>query len=133
MCYPSAMLGLFNLFGRSDDLKALDQALREAGVHPRTVPEAVKLTTVRLLKEARGAGARIPDAACAEAAQLLGYCMLGPNQFVASNTSREAEAVEHRLEAIDLGTGLDAKLILLALHSGLIVSEIADRFDVETG
>ena len=134
MCYLSAMLGLFNLFGRSDDLKALDQALREAGVHPRTVPEAVKLTTVRLLKETRGAGARIPDAAYAEAAQLLGYCMLGPNQFVASNSVREAEAVEHRLDAaIDLGSGLDAKLILLALHSGVIVSEIADRFDVETG
>jgi hypothetical protein len=127
------MLGLFNLFGRSDDLKALDQALREAGVHPRTVPEAVKLTTVRLLKEAPGAGARIPDAAYAEAAQLLGYCMLGPEQFVASNSMREAEGVERRLEAaIAVGTGLDARLILLALHSGLIVAEVADRFDVET-
>lgn len=134
MCYLWAMLGLFNLFGRSDDLKALDQALREAGVHPRTVPEAVKLTTIRLLRDARGAGGRIPDAACAEAAQLLGYCILGPDQFVASNSMPEAERVDARLEAaIAVGDGLDARLILLALHSGVIVAEIADRFDVETG
>lgn len=133
MCYVPAMLGLFNLFGRSDALKALDQALREAGVHPRTVPEAVKLTAVRLLKEAQGGSERVPDAAYAEAAQLLAYCILGPDQFVASNSLGEAESVEHRLEtAIALGTGLDARLILLALHSGLIVAEIADRFDVET-
>jgi len=133
MCYLRAMLGLFNLFGRSDDLKALDQALREAGVHPQTVPEAVKLTAVRLLKAAPGAGARIPDTAYAEAAQLLGYCMLGREQFVASNSMREAERVEDRLEAaIAAGDSLDARLILLALHSGVIVSEVADRFDVET-
>ena len=125
------MLGLFNLFGRSDDLKALDQALRAAGVHPRTVPEAVKLTTVRLLKEDSGAG--ISDDASAGAAQLLAYCMLGPEQFIASNGMSEAGQVEHRLEAaVATGTSLDARLILLAIHSGVITAEVADRFDVET-
>lgn len=128
------MLGLFNLFGRSNDLRALDQALREAGVHPRTVPEAVKLTTVRLLKEAPEAGAHIPDAACTDAAQMLGYCMLGREQFIASNSMQEAGGIEHRIEAaIAVGTNLDARLILLALHSGVIAAEVADRFDVETG
>lgn len=133
MCYLPAMLGLFNLFGRSDDLKALDQALRDAGVHPRTVPEAVKLTAVRLLKEAQGAATRIPDAAHAEAAQLLCYCILGPEQFVASNSPSAAERIEDRLDAaIAAGDSLDAQLVLLALHSGVIASEVADRFDVET-
>jgi hypothetical protein len=127
------MFGLFNLFGRAPELKALDHALREAGLHPQTVPEAVKLTAVRLLKVAN-AGASLSGAACEEAAQLLGFCMLGRDQFIASNSVRAAERAEDRLEsAIAAGDGLDAELVLLAFHSGVIVSEVADRFDVETG
>ena len=126
------MFGLFNLFGRAPELKALDDALREAGLHPQTVPEAVKLTTVRLLKEAN-AGASLSGAAYADAAQLLGFCMLGRDQFIASNSVRAAERAEDRLErAIAAGDSLDAKLVLLAFHSGVIVSEVSDRFDVET-
>ena len=128
------MLGLFHLFGRSPDLKALDRALQGAGLHPRTVPEAVKLTTVRLLKEGTSSGASLPEGDYNAAAQLLGFCMLGRDQFIASNSVRAAEHVEHRLdEAIAAGDSIDAKLILLALHSGMIVSEVADRFDVEIG
>lgn len=132
-CYAQPMLGLFHLFGRSPELKALDHALREAGLHPRGVPEAVKLTAVRLLKEEAIADARSRDAGYDDAAQLLGYCMLGRDQFIASNSLRTADRVEHRVEAaIAAGDSLDAKLVLLALHSGVIASEIADRFDVET-
>ena len=128
------MLGLFNLFGRSEDLKALDRVLREAGLHPRVVPEAVKFTAVKLLKKARGDGAGIPEAAWEDAAQLLGYCILGHDQFIASNSMHEARMAEDRLEAaISAGDGLDAGLILLALHSGVIAADVADRFDVETG
>ena len=123
------MLGLFGLFGRSRELRALDHALREAGVHPQAVPEAVKLTTARLLKERAGD----PDAARHDAAQLLGYCMLGREPFVDANDVRAADEVENRLEAAATeGEGFDARLILLALHSGVIVPEVADRFDVET-
>ena len=39
-----AMLGLFGIFGRSTELRRLDGALRGSGLHPRAVPEAVKLT-----------------------------------------------------------------------------------------
>lgn len=127
------MFGLFNLCGRSPALEALDHALRQAGLHPRSVPEAEKITTVRLLKD-ESAGARPPEAAYDDAARLLGYCMLGRDQFIASNSIQAAEHVEHRLDAaIVAGDSLDAKLVLLALHSGVIVSEVADRFDVETG
>lgn len=128
------MLGLFNIFGRSDDLKALDLELREAGLHPRIVPEAVKLTIVRLLKDQAGPGARIADAGFCDAAMLLGYCMLGPDQFTASTDLSDAEAVETRVEAaIARGTGLDASVLLLAHNAGLIHAELADRFEVETG
>ena len=127
------MFGLFNLFGRSPELKAFDQGLRETGLHTRTVPEAVKLTAVRLLKENTAASAGMTMSDYGDAAQLLGFCMLGRNQFIASNGLHAADRLEHRLEAaIAAGDSMDAKLILLALHSGVIVSEIASRFDVET-
>jgi hypothetical protein len=128
------MLGLLNLFGRSAALKALDHALRESGLHPLVVPEAVKLTVVRLLKEEGVTGARPREAAYGEAAQLLAYCMLGRDQFIESNSVHAADRAEDRVEAaIAAGASLDAKLILLALHSGVIAREIAERFDVEGG
>lgn len=125
------MLGLFNLFGRSPELKALDHALREAGLHPQIVPEAVKLTAVRLLK--KETGAKPPEAAFHDAAQLLGYCMQGREEFIASNSLDAAERVENRLkDAIAAGDGLDAQLVLLALHSGLIAFDVVERFELET-
>ena len=36
------MLGSFGIFGRSHDLKRLDQELLGVALHPRLVPEAVK-------------------------------------------------------------------------------------------
>ena len=42
-------IGFFGRFGRSKDLRQLDEALRALDVHPATVPEAVKLTVVNLL------------------------------------------------------------------------------------
>ncbi len=124
------MLGFFNIFGRSPNLRALDQALRDAGVHPRTMPEAVKLTAVRLLRERAGGG--VPEAAFGDAGQLLGFCVLGSDQFIASNSIPAAQRVESRMErAIAFGDSLDAKLLLLALHAGIMVAEVADRFDVE--
>ena len=126
------MLGLFNIFGRADSLKALDQALREFDVHPRTVPEAVKLTTIRLMKKASDAAYVLRDADYKKAAELLSYSILGPDQFVASNSLTGAKLTEKRLEeAISAGDSLDAELVLLVLHSGIIHSTIADQFDVE--
>ena len=124
------MLRFFNLFGQSTALNALDDALRAAGLHPVLVPDAVKLTVIRLHKEE--ARARGPDAAYGEAAQLLAYCMHGRETFIESNGTHAADRAEHRLEvAIDAGDSLDAKLVLLALHSALIAPEVAERFDIE--
>ena len=128
------MLGLFSLFGRSAALKALEHALREVGLHPLVVPEAVKITIVRLNKEEAAAGAGPREAAYAEAAQLLAYCMLGRDQFIASNSVHAADRAELRVEhALIAGDSLDAKLILLALHSGIVAPSIAERLEVEDG
>jgi len=62
------MFGLFSLFGRST---ALEGALKEAGIHPLLVPEAVKLTIVRIHK--RYGEWRRTEASYADAAALLAY------------------------------------------------------------
>ncbi len=124
------MFGLFDLFGRSTSLKALDQALRAAGLHPLLVPEAVKLTVLQLEKKQSQTTGR--EAAYENAAQLLAYCMLGRDQFIESNDLAAGDRAEDRLEAaIAEGDSLDAKLVLLAVHAGLIAPEMADRFDVD--
>ena len=124
------MFGLFDLFGRSTSLKALDQALRATGLHPLLVPEAVKLTVLQLEKKQSQTTGR--EAAYENAAQLLAYCMLGRDQFIESNDLAAGDRAEDRLEsAIAEGDSLDAKLVLLAVHAGLIAPEMADRFDVD--
>jgi hypothetical protein len=126
-CYSSAMLGLFGLFGRAAELERLDLALRAAGLHPRAVPDAVKLTTAKLLKEA-GGGAVPDQRACAAAAALLGYCVLGPQAFTAANGAAQTEAVEMRLAAAcESGRGTDARLVLLTMHAGLIHPNVVER------
>lgn len=126
------MLGLFNFFGRSDSLKAFDQALREFDVHPQIVPEAVKLTAIGLMQKASKAGYVLRDADYEKAAELLSYSILGPDQFVACNTLEAADLAEERLdEAIAAGDSIDAKLVLLAVHSGIIHPSLADQLDSE--
>lgn len=124
------MFRLFDMLGRSTAMRALDDALRASGVHPVLVPEPVKLTVIQLNKKL--GGARSQDVAFAEAAQLLAYCTLGHEQFAAANSPEDADRIDHRVEtALEDGDTLDAKLILLALHAGLIASEIADRIELD--
>ena len=128
------MLGLFNFFGRSESLKALDQAFRSFDVHPRLIPEAVKLATIRLMQKASAPGYAFRDADYEMAAELLCYAVLGPDQFVASNSLSRAERAEQRLEeAIYAGDSIDAQLILLAVHSGVIHPSLADQVETEAG
>ena len=121
------MLGLFGLFGRAAELERLDLALRAAGLHPRAVPDAVKLTTVKLLKEAGGGSA--PDQrSCGAAAVLLAYCILGPQAFTAASGAAQTEAMEMRLtSACESGHGVDANLVLLTMHAGLIHPNVVER------
>ena len=124
------MLGFLGIFGRSQELRRLDQALRAVDLHHRLVPEAVKLTTLKLLKEAHGGS---PDPrAFAAAAELLGYCMLGPQSFADSNGAGVTAAVEARLEAaLATGDSLDARLVLLALYAGVIQPIVVERYGLE--
>ena len=127
------MFGFFNLLGRGEGLKALDQAFRAFDVHPRIVPEAVKIATVRLMQKASEPTYKLRDPDYERAAELLSYSILGPDQFVANTTLVRAELAEQRLEdAIADGDSLDAELLLLALNSAIIHPSVADQFDVES-
>lgn len=122
------MLRFFDMFGRSADLTALDEALKTAGLHPLLIPEPVKLTMLQLHRKHGDA----TDRAMADAAQLLSYCVLDQAQFVAVNGPKAADRTEQRITAAIAGAApLDEKLILLALHAGIISPEMADRFDID--
>jgi hypothetical protein len=120
-------LGLFGVFGRSEDLRALDQALRAVDLHPSLVPDAVKLTILNLLKEARGEEPAVED--YRETAALLGYCALGPEAFAAANGDLAAAAAERRIEAaLEASEGLDARLILLTLHAAIVHPGVKETY-----
>ncbi len=124
------MLRLFDFLGRSTAIRALDDALRAAGLHPLLVPEPVKLTVIQLARKHAAAGAQA--AAFADAAHLLAYCIFGHEQFAESHGALAADHAEHRLEAaLEDGDTLDAKLILLAFHAELLSPEIADRIELD--
>jgi hypothetical protein len=126
-------LGLFGIFGRSADLRAFDRALRSVDVHPRLVPEAVKLTAVALLKDHADGSDPAPQAYRA-AAEIIGYCMIGPEGFAGANDEALTEKIEHRIEwALETGDNLDAKLVLLTLHAKVIQPSVVFRFQLETG
>jgi len=125
-------IGLFGIFGRSSDLRQIDQALRAVDIHPRLVPEAVKLTIVSLLKQRAEGGDPAPNAYRA-AAEIVGYCMIGADAFAAANDAQLALDVERRIElALISGTNLDAQLVLLTLHAGVCQPSVIDRFQLET-
>jgi hypothetical protein len=123
---------MFGIFGRSQELQSLDRALRSAGILPRGVPEAVKLTTLKQLKEFNLG--RSPDAhALKLAAELIAYCLLGPEEFRQTNGASRAENIESRLgDALETGLGLDARLVLLTLHARLIHPGAVQRFHLSS-
>jgi hypothetical protein len=126
------MFGFFGLFGRSHEMKRLDQAVRDVGLHPNLVPDAVQLTTFNLLKAANG-GSKPEVRDYHAAAEMLGYCMLGSQGFTEANGLALTEAIEARLEAaLHAGDSLDARIILLALHAGVIQAQVIESYQLET-
>ncbi len=66
------------------------------------------------------------------AAEMLGFCMLGPPGFTEANDLRLTEATEARLEAaLEAGDSLDARLVLLALHAGVIQAQVVERYQLK--
>ncbi len=125
------MFGFSALFGRSREVRRLDDALRAAGLHPNLVPDAVKIASLKFLKEAGYGHIPAPEA-CADTAGMLAYCMLGDHGFGVENGTARARALKTRLEAaLDAGDSFDARLVLLTLHAGLTQNALADRYQLQ--
>ncbi len=129
MARPS--LGFLGMFGRSEDLRSLDKALRAFDLHPNLVPDAVKLTVLNLLKDAKGEDPARQD--YSETALLLAYCATGREAFAAANGEEAALAAERRIEAaLEAGEGLDASLILLALQAKVLHPGVKEAYQLES-
>jgi hypothetical protein len=133
MARRGSSFGFLGRFGRSEDLRSLDAALRAADLHPALVPEGLKLAICNLMKDHAGDG-EPPPHAYPFVAQLFAYCLLGPEHFSAANGADAAAETERRIEvALDKDESLDAQLVLLALHSKLIRPEVVESFGLEIG
>ncbi|ESR22711.1 hypothetical protein [Lutibaculum baratangense] len=122
-----SFLGFFGFLGRSHDLRQLDAALRAFDLHPRIVPEAVKLALLRLVKDTPQGDDFRP------AASLLAYCMLGPQGFAHANGEEATLEQEARIErALAAGQGTDAEIVLLALHAKVVQPSVVDLFDLRS-
>jgi hypothetical protein len=127
MARRRSSLGFFGMFGRSGDLRQLDQALRAVDLHPALVPEGVKLTIVNLMKDHWPD--EPPPRAYPPVAELFGYCIAGAEAFERINGHPMLLATERRIEtALDADESLDAQIVLLALHAKLINPEVVDRY-----
>jgi len=132
MARRRSSFGFMGIFGRSSDLRQFDQALRSIDVHPALVPEAVKLTAVNLLKD-HAVNEEPEPAAYRAAAEIVGYCIIGAEAFAGANDEELAHAVEHRIEkALEGGDGLDAQLVLLTLHAGVIQPSVVRDYGLES-
>ncbi|TIS98944.1 hypothetical protein [Mesorhizobium sp.] len=127
MARRRSSLGFLGMFGRSGDLRQLDAALRGVDLHPALVPEGAKLTIVNLMKDHWAD--EPPPHAYPPVAQLLGYCIAGPEAFERSNGLQHRLDAERRLEAaLEAGDSFDAQIVLMALHAKLISGEVVERY-----
>jgi len=132
MARRNSSLGFLGTFGRSGDLRRFDEALRSLDLHPKLVPEAVKLTVCALLKEEADSD-EPPAHSYRPAAEIIAYCMIGPDAFAGANELELALAVERRIEAaLTTGDSLDAQLVLLTLHARVIQPGVVARFELES-
>jgi len=127
------MFRLSALFGRSREVRRLNDALRSAGLDPGLVPDAVKIAALNLLKEAGPGGSPAP-AAFGVVTELLAYCILGEQGFQDANGSGSTRKLERRMQAaLVAGDSLDARLVLLTIHAGVIELALITRYDLHAG
>ncbi|WFP63123.1 hypothetical protein [Mesorhizobium sp. WSM4904] len=127
MAKRRSSLGFLGMFARSGDLRQLDDALRQADLHPALVPEGVKLTIVNLMNDRWPE--EPPPQAYQSVAQLCSYCVAGRDTFEQANGKELTLEAEHRIEAaLEAGDSFDAQIVLMTLHAKLISAEVVERY-----
>ncbi|WP_159586247.1 hypothetical protein [Chelativorans xinjiangense] len=129
MVKRGSSIGFFGIFGRSEDMRRLDEALRDAGLHPAQVPEGVKLAAVGLMTSEETP--EPPPAAYPSVGELMAFCALGGELFAHENGEARLAAATRRMEtALEAGEGRDAETVLLMLHAKLIHPALVDRYAI---
>ncbi|MGB6117095.1 MAG: hypothetical protein WBF87_02645 [Mesorhizobium sp.] len=129
MARRTSSFGFLGRFGRSEDLRRLDGALRAVDLHPNLVPEGAKLALVNMMKDHLGDVP--PLEAYAPAAAIFAYCALGSGAFAHANGDAALEDAERRVDAALSADGMDADIVLLAHHAKLMQPEIRARHGIE--
>lgn len=131
MARRGSSFGFLGRFGRSEDLRLLDDALRAFDLHPARVPEGAKLALVNLMKDHDPDG-EPPEHAYPFTAWLFAYCALGAEAFTLANGPQPAADAERRLEAaLAAGEGFDADIVLLTLHAKLVHPKLVEQWGLE--
>ena len=125
------ILSVFGIRGRPKEVHRLSDALRDAGIHPASVPDSVKIAVIKLLRENDGGKIADIDTSCEKAAPMVAYCMLGRDEYADVNDVAAADEVENRLRlAIDSGESLDAQLAMLTLLARVTHPNVVDTFEL---
>lgn len=133
MARRGSSFGFLGRFGRSEDLRQLDDALHAFDLHPARVPDGAKLALVNLMKDHDPSG-EPPEHAYPFTARLFAYCALGREAFIVANGEEPAEAAERRLEAaLEAGEGFDADVVLLTMHARLVHPKLVEQWGLEAG
>lgn len=131
MARRGSSFGFLGRFGRSEDLRSLDAALRVVDLHPSLVPEGVKLALVNLVRDRFGE-VEPPAEAYSPAAALFAYCALGAGAFAHANGDDQTEDAARRVDAaLSHGSGMDAEIVLLAHHAKMMQPGIVARHAIE--
>jgi len=126
------ILSVFGIRGRPKEVHQLEDALSALGLHPKRVPDSVKLAAVKLMKEAEGGAMADAEVSYARAAPLLVYCMLGIDDYTTANGAGDTAAAEFRLRhAIESGESLDARLAMLTVIANVVHPAIIEEFDLQ--
>lgn len=123
------ILRVFGIRGHPKELYCLDGAVRALGLATKDLPDSVKLTVLRLLKDAEGGIIADIEASCERAAPMLAYCVLGRDEFSKANGPAATSAVEARLHhAIENGESLDARIAMLTLLAKVTEPAVIEQF-----
>ena len=125
------ILSIFGIRGRPKEVHYLNDAIREIGIQPSLVADSVKISVIKLLREAEGGNFTDIVTSCEKAAPMVVYCMLGREDYEEVNNGEAADEIEKRLSlAINSGDSLDAQLIMLTLFANIAHPNVIEKFDL---
>ena len=125
------ILSIFGIRGRPKEVHHLNDAIRKVGIQPSLVADSVKISVIKLLREAEGGNFTDIVTSCEKAAPMVVYCMLGREGYEEVNNGEAADEIEKRLSlAINSGDSLDAQLIMLTLFANIAHPAVIEKFDL---